>query len=60
MNNLFENSEREPEGFYIFGGQDSKNKTLNDLWIAKPDYEKNKNSLTPNFEYKENKLHLKV
>ena len=57
---LASNSNNELEGFYIFGGQDSKNKTLNELWVATPDYEKNKQSFDSNFEYKKHKLHLKV
>jgi len=33
------------EGFYIFGGMNERSVVLNDLWIAVPDYEYNKDML---------------
>ena len=52
LGKLFQGDDKQEEGFYIFGGQDSKNKTLNELWVAQPDYEKNKLSFDSKFEYK--------
>ena len=49
---FFQSDDKLDEGFYIFGGQDSKNKTLNELWVAQPDYEKNKLCFDTKFEYK--------
>jgi len=34
------------EGFYMFGGQDERDVLKNDLWLAQPDYEYNKEVLS--------------
>ena len=46
----------------MFGGQDSKGKFYNDLWILEPNYEKNKELLDSyNLRYKnEKKVCLKL
>lgn len=34
------------EGFYIFGGQNERDVLQNDLWLAQPDHEYNKEVLS--------------
>ena len=42
------------EGFYIFGGVDSRGQTLNDLWLVKPIYTANSKQISPStYEYVE-------
>ena len=42
------------EGFYIFGGVDSKGQILNDLWLVKPIYSANSKQISATtYEYSE-------